>query len=117
MAVTTDGKHYLVETKGREDVDVANKDRAATIWCENATRLTATSWEYTKVPQKEFEQLQPDEFADLAAFVSKWTIIHGNGNIVGNNNITISVAGLAGDSTTDAPPPVRKNKKNRKRGR
>ena len=117
VAVTTDGKHYLVETKGREDVDVANKDRAAILWCENATRLTGISWRYIKVPQKEYEQLQPDEFADLAAFASKWIINHGNGNIVGNNNIAISVARLAGDSTTDAPPPVRKNKKNRKRGR
>ena len=62
------GAHYLVETKGREDVDVANKDRAAILWCENATRLTGTNWQYLKVPQKEYEQLRPDEFADLAVF-------------------------------------------------
>ena len=67
-AVTIAGKHYLVETKGREDVDVINKDRAATLWCANATRLTVTNWEYIKVPQKEFEKLQPDEFADLSIF-------------------------------------------------
>ena len=29
-----------METKGLEDVNVAGKDRAAHIWCENATRLT-----------------------------------------------------------------------------
>ena len=68
VAVTESGIHYLVETKGREDVDVANKDRAATLWCENATRLTDREWHYIKVPQKEFEKLQPDEFADLAVF-------------------------------------------------
>ena len=68
VAVTIEGSHYLVETKGREDVDVANKDRAAILWCENATRLTGTNWEYVKVPQKEFEQLQPDEFRDLNVF-------------------------------------------------
>jgi len=69
VAVTTHGAQWLVETKGREDVDVANKDRAAILWCENATRLTGTNWEYLKVPQKEFEKLQADEFADLAVLL------------------------------------------------
>ncbi len=64
----TDGTHYLLETKGREDVDVAHKDRAALIWCENATLLTGTIWQYLKVPQKEFQTLQPDHFTDLAVF-------------------------------------------------
>ncbi len=31
------GVNYIVETKGREDLDVAHKDRAAILWCENAT--------------------------------------------------------------------------------
>ena len=53
----------------REDVDVASKDRAAILWCENATVLTATEWQYIKVPQTGYESLQPDEFADLAVFV------------------------------------------------
>jgi len=68
VAVLTDGTHHLVETKGREDVDVANKDRAAILWCENATWLTGTDWQYVKVPQKEYEKLRPDEFADLSVF-------------------------------------------------
>lgn len=59
------GEHWLVETKGAETVEVAYKDRAATLWCENATLLTGTAWGYIKVPQKEFEQLQPGDFADL----------------------------------------------------
>ena len=57
-----------METKGREDIDVANKDRAAILWCENATRLTGVDWQYVKVPQKEFEKLQADEFGDLLVF-------------------------------------------------
>jgi len=65
VALLTDGTHALVETKGREDTDVARKDRAAVIWCENATMLTGTPWHYSKVPQKGFEQLHADEFADL----------------------------------------------------
>lgn len=70
VAVLADGTHYLIETKGREDIDVRHKDRAALIWCENATLLTGTTWQYVKVPQKEFEQLQPVEFAELAVLMS-----------------------------------------------
>ncbi len=57
-----------METKGREDVDVQHKDRAAKLWCENATQLTGVQWEYVKVPQSEFNKLKPDEFADLQVF-------------------------------------------------
>lgn len=66
VAVLTDGTCYLVETKGREDLDVSHKDRAARIWCENATLLTVEAWEYLKVPQGEFTKLEPGDFADLA---------------------------------------------------
>jgi type III restriction enzyme len=67
VAITNDGVHHLIETKGREDVDVAHKDRAARLWCENATLLTGTEWRYKKIPQKEFEKLRPDGFDDLIA--------------------------------------------------
>ena len=67
VTVTTDGTHWLVETKGQEDIDVAHKDQAARLWCENATRLTGQAWRYVKVPQKEYEQLQPTAFAELEA--------------------------------------------------
>jgi type III restriction enzyme len=67
VAVTSDGVHHLIETKGREDVDVAHKDRAAQLWCENASILTGTEWVYNKIPQKEFEKLQPADFEDLIA--------------------------------------------------
>lgn len=65
VAVDVGGIHYLVETKGQENIDVAFKDRAATIWCENATLLTAVSWVYVKVPQAGFTALQPSDLADI----------------------------------------------------
>jgi type III restriction enzyme len=37
VVLTGDGNHYIVETKGLEDTNVANKDRAAQRWCENTT--------------------------------------------------------------------------------
>ena len=68
IAVLTDGTHYLLETKGREDPDVAFKDRAAELWCANATALTETQWRFLKLPQKELERLEPTDFADLMVF-------------------------------------------------
>ena len=65
VAVTTDGKHWLLETKGAETVEVAAKSAAAELWCENATTLTDTTWGYRIVPQKSFQQMQPHDFADL----------------------------------------------------
>ena len=65
VALTEDGIHYLVETKGLEDTNVANKDRAAHLWCENATRLCGQPWAYVKVLQTAYRQLQPTLFADL----------------------------------------------------
>lgn len=66
--VLFDGSHKLVETKGREDPDVPHKDRAARLWCENATRLTGVPWSYLKVPQSGFDRLEPNLFADLLVF-------------------------------------------------
>ncbi len=60
-----DGIHWLIETKGREDIEVKRKDEAAIRWCENATLLSGVEWNYLKVPQKEFEGLHPSTFDEL----------------------------------------------------
>jgi len=65
VAADDDGMHWLLETKGQETTDVACKDAAATLWCENATRLSGTTWKYVKVPQKEFVALRPTRLRDL----------------------------------------------------
>lgn len=67
VAVDDKGVRWLLETKGAETDDVAHKDAAATQWCENATQLTKTKWQYLKIPQKAFELLQPSRLADLKA--------------------------------------------------
>ncbi len=61
----TNGENWIVETKGQETIEVERKATAAQIWCENATILTGTAWRYLKVPQKDFEQLQPSLFSDV----------------------------------------------------
>jgi len=65
VAVSPAGDHYLIETKGREDIDVIHKDRAAGIWCENATLLTGVAWAYVKIPQLAYTKLQPSELAEV----------------------------------------------------
>jgi type III restriction enzyme len=65
IVLCSDGIHYIVETKGLEDTNVANKDRAAQLWCENTTRLADNPWSYLKVLQTAYKQLQPTRFEDL----------------------------------------------------
>jgi len=64
VAVNRDGVHYVIETKGQENIDVVHKDRAAAIWCENATLLTETTWTYVKIPQVEFGKLDTTVLSD-----------------------------------------------------
>ncbi len=70
IAITRDESKWIIETKGREDIEVGLKDNAAINWCKTASELTGESWKYLKVPQKEFDQLHPDSFGDLVAVVS-----------------------------------------------
>jgi type III restriction enzyme len=69
VAMDGEGNRWLLETKGAETEDVPYKDAAAKHWCENATLLTGQGWQYVKIPQKEFEALQPQRLEDLKALV------------------------------------------------
>ena len=70
IAITEDGKHWIIETKGREDIEVKLKDIAALNWCNTATELTKTEWNYLKVLQKDFESLHPDNFTELLTVIN-----------------------------------------------
>jgi type III restriction enzyme len=74
IAITNDSTNWIIETKGREDVEVRLKDNAAINWCDAANHLTKEKWRYIKVPQKEFEQLHPDEFEELVAWTNPPTL-------------------------------------------
>ncbi len=50
---STAGRYYLVETKGREDLDVPAKARAAMAWCQAASEQ-GTPWEYVYLPERVF---------------------------------------------------------------
>jgi len=40
-------------------------------WVESASRLTSTPWRYLKVPQSEFKELQPADFAELLVLATR----------------------------------------------
>lgn len=48
-----------------EDRTNKAKDVAAIGWVRNASSLAKLNWKYLKVPQKEFQALQPSALADL----------------------------------------------------
>ena len=57
-AVGTDGKLWLIETKGQADINRTLKDGAAELWRRNARKLGVGDWRYVKVRQKDFEGRQ-----------------------------------------------------------
>ena len=81
VAATSDGLHYIVETKGLEDINVVNKDRAAHLWCENASKLTGKPWAYLKVRQTAYNGLQPTSFTDLLVLQPQQDLLGENKNL------------------------------------
>ena len=59
------GDHALVETKGRQDIDVACKAMSAFHWCNAASRKDM-KWQYVYIPQNIMESFSGNSFDDLA---------------------------------------------------
>jgi type III restriction enzyme len=56
IVITDENERIIIETKGREDIDVEYKDRRIKQWCKDATRLTEEKWSFKRVGQEEFEK-------------------------------------------------------------
>jgi len=56
VVVTDESEQLIIETKGREDVDVELKDKRIKQWCEDATLLAQCEWSFIRVGQEEFEK-------------------------------------------------------------
>jgi len=67
VARDSTGNHWLLETKGREDLDVQYKNERAERWCEDVSHLTGIEWRFLMIPQKQFEKLNPQNFTDLVS--------------------------------------------------
>ena len=62
----TDKRIVIVETKGREDVDVPLKIRRLRQWCEDINRVqSAASFDFVYVDQESFEKYAPTSFETL----------------------------------------------------
>ncbi len=55
----------IIETKGREDVDVAAKDLQGKRWADEISKKTGTKWTFLRVDQKEFEKARYSKLAEL----------------------------------------------------
>jgi len=66
LVLTERKEHVIIETKGREDVDVKHKDNRIRLWCEDATNLTGEKWFFIRVNQEDFEKYR---FKDLKELV------------------------------------------------
>jgi len=53
---TREKERMIIETKGREDVDVEHKDKRIRLWCEDATNLMGIKWSFIRVDQEGFEK-------------------------------------------------------------
>ena len=73
---TTDGTVWIVETKGREEIDVPQKMMRLRQWCVDATAASAsdggTQYRFVFVDQKGFERHPPKSFAALAASFTEY---------------------------------------------
>lgn len=67
---TADGNIWIVETKGREELDLPQKLERLREWCEDATAAdsgeTGTKYDWVYVDQKSFAEYRPDSFAAVA---------------------------------------------------
>lgn len=66
---TKDGSVWIVETKGREELDVPQKMKRLRQWCIDATKASkeedGTKFGFVYVDQKSFDQHRPNSFAGL----------------------------------------------------
>ena len=76
---TTDKKIWLVETKGREELDLPQKMARLKQWCADATAAeaidsgnTGQQYDFVFVDQNGFEKHLPKDFTTLAASFTEY---------------------------------------------
>jgi type III restriction enzyme len=73
MVKTVDGATWIIETKGREELDLPQKMARLRQWCEDANEalrhddvLVSKKFDFVYVDQEGFERNSPQTFQDLA---------------------------------------------------
>jgi len=71
LVKATDGTIWIVETKGRVEIDVPNKMKRLKLWCEDATSASqpqdGPTYRFLFIDQAGFEAHKPKALADLVA--------------------------------------------------
>jgi len=65
VAVMDENERIILETKGREDIDVELKDKRMKQWCEDASCLTGCKWSFLRVDESEFEKYRFKSIKEL----------------------------------------------------
>ncbi|MES1255616.1 MAG: DEAD/DEAH box helicase family protein [Acidobacteriota bacterium] len=92
---STDGTVYVIETKGREEIDVPQKMARLRQWCSDATAASASDdvvvCRFVYVDQKSFEQHQPPTIAAPHTYpaAGRYTIAVKVIDIFGNDTMTL----------------------------
>ncbi|MFH1824958.1 MAG: DEAD/DEAH box helicase family protein [Candidatus Firestonebacteria bacterium] len=68
-------KMWLIETKGKEDEDVKNKDDASMEWCKDVTEITGVKWEFLKVKYDDYIKLSASYSRMPAKTLSEFLIM------------------------------------------
>ena len=70
FVVVSGDRRFIIETKGREDVDVRYKDERARIWCKDVRELTGEKWEFVRVDEEAFRRYQFESLKELLSTIS-----------------------------------------------
>ena len=62
---TGNNEYFIIEAKGREDIDVEHKDKRIKLWCEDATNLTKSNWSFKRIDQEDFEKYRFKSIKEL----------------------------------------------------
>jgi len=71
VVLTGNNEYFIVEAKGREDVDVEHKDKRIKLWCEDATKLTKSKWYFERIDQEDFEKYRFRSIKELILTLRK----------------------------------------------
>jgi type III restriction enzyme len=70
VVVTKPGENFVIETKGRVDIDVKHKDDRIKRWCDDASGLTGDHWKFIRINQEEFEKHRFKSIEELLSAIA-----------------------------------------------
>jgi type III restriction enzyme len=69
----TENEIFIIETKGREELDVPEKMKRLSLWCEDMNKLqTEKTFDYIFVDEESFKNECPKSFVDLMQSFKKY---------------------------------------------